>query len=182
MSTDSRGAFVGESRRGRRYLLAAVVVRHRDSAAVRTQLRGQLRPGARRVHFVKESRSTREQFLQAMATMPLDTRTWVCQLDHGRDERHARDVCLGVLFDWAAEAGKAIDRLVIESRGTVEDHRDRAALATHREASLLEYGHATPRAEPLLWLPDALVWSVGAGGRWRDQLPLPWRSIVKIAP
>jgi len=65
-------------------------------------------------------------------------------------------------------------RLVLESRGPSDDHRDArtlaAALAPAPSASGLVYEHLRPYEDPLLWIPDAVSWCYGAGGDWRRRV------------
>jgi hypothetical protein len=63
--------------------------------------------------------------------------------------------------------------LVLDSRGTHRDLNDRRVLRGVVRASgrdLPTYSHRGSSDEPLLALPDALGWAVGASGRFAKQV------------
>jgi hypothetical protein len=62
------------------------------------------------------------------------------------------------------------ERLVIErDESTLESDRRTVNAATHRFGchGTLRYDLLAPKADPLLWVPDAVVWSWIRGGDWR---------------
>ena len=63
-------------------------------------------------------------------------------------------------------------RLVLESRAG-QDQRDRSVISRAIGSSSrthLAYGHEVGYHEPLLWVPDAIAWAWGRGGRWRQMV------------
>lgn len=176
----SGACFVDESRRGRAYHITVVSVELEDAPELR-RLREQLRGGARRLHFAKESPATRRRVLARLGPLPLRARTWRCQIDHGTNERSARDACLKQFAGWIVNSVN-IGQVVIESCDDAEDQRDRAIILQGLGKSTVRYWHARPYEEPLLWLPDAVAWSMGAGPRWRDLLPDHLRKLLPVTP
>lgn len=62
-----------------------------------------------------------------------------------------------------------VSELVIEQLAGVEtrDERDVGdALWKADQVGALSYQHETHRAEPILWLADAVAWATGAKGNW----------------
>lgn len=59
--------------------------------------------------------------------------------------------------------------LVLDSRGSERDRRDRRALgrALGEHGERITYVHRGSRDEPLLALPDGIGWAHGAGRDWR---------------
>jgi hypothetical protein len=61
--------------------------------------------------------------------------------------------------------------LVLDSRGPDRDRRDRRCIARTlrhiEQPDSLQYTHRGSRDEPLLCLPDAIGWAVGAEGLWK---------------
>lgn len=170
-----------ESRRGRAYYITAIALDPADAPELRRILREQLRGRARRLHFAKESSATRSRTLRLLGPMPLWAGTWTCQIDHGINERAARDACLRQFARWVLKS-VGMAQIVIESCDDAEDQRDRAVMLQALGKSTVHYRHARPHEEPLLWLPDAVAWSAGAGQRWRHQLPAPLRKVVAVQP
>lgn len=67
---------------------------------------------------------------------------------------------------------RALD-LVIERDDSVVE-RDRqvlfAHLARHDEDGCIRYRHVGRHEEPLMWIADAVAWSVARGGEWRRRV------------
>jgi len=53
--------------------------------------------------------------------------------------------------------------LILDTRGPDRDKLDRSALALALDERRLHYAHRGSRDEPLLALPDAIGWAIGAG-------------------
>jgi hypothetical protein len=168
--------FVDESQR-RPYLLVAGVVTVVELAASRSVLRALCAPGDRRLHFQSERDSRRRELLSHL--IRAEFRTWV-YAGHGRPEE-VRRACLRQLVADAVKSGAT--RLVMESRGDVLDRSDRQVVARAVDdvaAAGLAYTHLRPHEEPLLWLPDAVAWSYGAGGDWRRRVAPLVETVVEF--
>lgn len=160
-------AFVDESRRGRSYLVCAVVVEAEDLARSRVSLRGMLLSGQRRLHFATESDRRRKSILAEMAKLPV--RVWVYV--SGEKEPLARRRSIDALLqDLDAVNG---ERLVIERREISQDAREKSQIAEAKRLgqapARLTYTHLGASEEPLLWIADAVAWAYGAGGNWRQR-------------
>ena len=157
-------AFVDESQRGR-YMVCAAVISPGDLPVARRALREMRLPRQSRLHFVSESPQRRRSLLDAMRELPVRTRLYVS----AEKEPIARQRAFEALFvDLLALKGQ---RLVIERREASQDERERRLIAKAvRQGAAptdLSYCHLRGRDEPLLWVPDAVAWSYGAGREWR---------------
>jgi hypothetical protein len=161
-------AFVDESARGKRYLVTAVMVLTRDLASVTRQVRTVIPSGNRRTHLSAENASRRRAIIKGYATLDVGAR--VVKVKHlGGDDQVARERCLTALVE-------RLDRwqvgvIVLDSRGPVRDRRDRQCIAQDLRRvgpGDLHYTHRGSSDEPLLCLPDAVGWAVGAGAVWRQ--------------
>lgn len=164
-------AFVDESQRRGRYLITAVLVPTVDLQATTKRVRATFTAGNRRTHLSDESPARRRQYLRRYAGLGVDALTLVAKHERGSDQP-AREQCLTVLVDLLVARGVMV--LVLDSRGTQQDQRDRRCLTNHlvraHDRDALTFAHRGSRDEPLLCLPDAVGWAVGAGE--------PWRAIV----
>lgn len=154
--------FVDESK-SRGYHLVAIEAADSDVAGLRREVRALLRPGQRRLHFTRESESSRRSLSGALARLPV--RAHVASI-RGVDDKTARKRCLDHLVRSAAASG--IRRIVLERDASIEaaDRRMLGAAIRAAGASDLRYEHADAREEPLLWVADAVAWAQQAGGAW----------------
>ncbi|RKR75181.1 hypothetical protein [Frondihabitans australicus] len=159
--------FVDETKAGG-YLMAAVAVSENDLVKLRKALRKLVLPGQRRLHFTNESDARRRQILAALVAMEVGV-----HLFSSRSKRQAvaREACLVAVVSWAVEAGHT--KIVLERDDSLEK-ADRRLL--YRQISrfglhdVMSYGHEAAHAEPLLWIADAVAWSVARGGSWRARV------------
>jgi hypothetical protein len=147
------------------YFLVAGVIPAAELSTTRSLLLGLRLSGSRRIHFQAESDSRRREILSRLVAAELRTCVYT---GRGKPEK-VRQACLAEL---AADAVKlACASLAPESRGRNLDALDRRAIAQALRQTgtdtAFEYRHRAPHEEPLLWLPDAVAWSYGAGGDWR---------------
>ena len=158
-------AFVDESRRGRSYLVCAVVLETEDLARSRVSLRRMLLSGQRRLHFATESDRRRKSILAEMAELPV--RVWIYVSREKEPLARKRSIA-ALLQDLDAVDG---ERLVIERREFSQDAREQAQIAEAKRLgqapASLTYAHLGPTEEPLLWIADAVAWAYGAGDNWR---------------
>lgn len=166
-------AFVDESVRGQRYLMACVLVEARDLSHVR-QTTAALAGAAKRLHFHQELDSTRRHALEVFADLPVRVMIVVCVRRHGVSQFRARDVCLAEIVRQLQH--EAVPRLTIESR---QDDRDdqRTILRSRASDPMLRFDHRRSADEPILWLADAAAWAYGAGKHWA---PLADRVIDRV--
>ena len=176
----ARYAYVDESVRRGRYLLAVVVVEPERAGQLRRQLRHLLLPGQRKLHFKKESPRRRRELLVTLTAMNLDVTVYECQSRLGRDQEDARELCLGRAIHRLQECTAAVS-VLIESRDALDRLDAVTIMRVRRENPPLSFEHLPPAEDPLLWLPDSFAWPVGAGGDWlRRVQPALAGGIVKV--
>ncbi len=152
------------------YRLTMVEVSARDLGSVTRALRSMLPAGRQRLHFSSEGDARRRQILTAIVRLPIVATTVGAPYRRGRDEEPARQRCLVELL---AVISPTVAVLVLDSRGAHRDLNDRRVLRGVVRASgrdLPTYSHRGSSDEPLLALPDALGWAVGAGSRFAKQV------------
>jgi hypothetical protein len=171
-------AFVDESIRGQRYLMACVMAQARDLPSIRTAVRA-LPTRGRRLHFHNEDDAQRRVLLAAMADLPVRAYVVVCHRRNGVTEFAARDACLKAIVTEVQV--QRIDRLVIETR---QDDRDDARIITRTRQPQppLVFEHRTARSEPLLGLADGIAWAVGAGASWSALIDPLVQKVVELRP
>ncbi len=171
-------AYIDESRRGARYLLAAALIEHHAVATVRQAVKA-LAPGGgpTRRHFVRESDVSRRKCLAAYRALPGTTIVIYEDRGPGRRPVDQRDACLDHL---ASELlGRRVDRLVLDHVDHAQRRRDRQLLGRRLDGTGVSYGHEPAHStEPLLWLPDAAAWCAGRPD-WRHQLE-GWAVVRRI--
>jgi hypothetical protein len=75
--------------------------------------------------------------------------------------------------------------LVLDSRGPQRDALDSRFIAQslqEHDRDDLQYAHRGRRDEPLLCLPDAVAWAVGAGGLWRQLIDPVVGDVIETGP
>ncbi|MPV50410.1 hypothetical protein GCG21_10430 [Pseudactinotalea sp. HY160] len=83
----------------------------------------------------------------------------------------------------AAARRDGVDRLVIERDESLQraDRSTIAEVVRRDEGASLEYRHAGPHEQPLLWVGDAAAWCVTNGGEWRRRAdPLVESRIFRL--
>jgi hypothetical protein len=177
VTTVSLHAFVDESRRNDRYLLAVAIIDPGDLRKLRKLVRGLLLPGQKEVHFKKEKPDRRKIIVSRLAACgPL---VHIYRRGCADGEEIARQECLIALVVDLTEL-KAT-RLVLDSR-EVRDRHDlqtiKAVLGKHSKWSSFVYEHRVGTQESLLWIADVVGWCYGAGGEWRRRImPLVAREV-----
>lgn len=161
----SRVAFVDESYVAgtSHYLLAAVVMPNETSAAVSDTTRTVPRRSRTRFHWHSEHEHDRHAMVAHVANVS-DLVVVSRPVRESRSER-ARGLCLRSLMAHLQGLEPPISDVVLESRTAVLDRRD-----ANRIEGLRASGRLSPRmrfsfdtkAEPLLWLPDAVAGAVNA--------------------
>ncbi|MEV4267611.1 hypothetical protein [Kribbella sp. NPDC049584] len=154
--------FVDETKSGG-LLMAAARCQAEDVAVNRKALRTLLLPGQERLHFNHEKAARRKQILDVIAGFHLLVDLYPAPRDSLQDRRKCLDAIV-------RDCGPAAERLVVEMEESTYE-RDRRWL---REAARRYGYHETLRwdvlvakADPLLWVPDAVAWCWMRGGAWR---------------
>ena len=164
-----RIAFVDESRRGQRYILACVLTEVQFLGGLRRDLRSLVSPPKRRIHFNAEPAGRRRLLLERFEQMPIEAVAVVSTIARDAREFEARAAALTSVIRLLQQA--RVGRLVIESRDAA-DREDRRTIERARlDEPNLVYEHQRPQDEPALWLSDAYAWAVGAGPTWTSLLP-----------
>ncbi|MFD6054629.1 hypothetical protein [Agromyces sp. NPDC060279] len=155
--------FIDESK-ARGYYIAAAAVTEHDVIATEKELRQLVRRGQRRIHFVRESDSSRRSLLSRMQSLGVSVQLYTAT---GLTDRAARKLCLDALVDDLASSGAT--RLCMERDDSVADADRRIvrnALVRNNYLDGLRYEHAAPQERPLLWVSDAVAWCYQSGGDW----------------
>ncbi|MCY4367911.1 MAG: hypothetical protein OXF41_00525 [bacterium] len=161
----SRNAYVDESIRGHDYMLGVTLILASDTKAIRKRLRAMVLRGQRRIHFSSESNHRRRALLTDIAALRTSS---IVYLARHHDQPAAREAILTTMVHDLLKEPTA--RLVLESRAG-QDQQDRSVISRATGSSSrtrLSYGHEVGYHEPLLWVPDAVAWAWGRGGRWRQ--------------
>lgn len=153
--------------KGKSYRLVAVSVNNSEMARLRKVLRNQVLPGQRSVHFAKEQDQRRKAFLSTCRNL----RFVAYEVDLGNGhEFDLRPLGLQKLVVLAREL-KA-ERLVLdldESIRTSDELELSRAIRIDSPEFSIGFDHMQRHEEPLLWVADAIAWSINRGGTW---LPL----------
>jgi hypothetical protein len=156
--------FVDETK-SRGLLMAAARCPAGDLNVNRKALRALLLPGQERLHFNNESDARRKKILATISAFQLLVDLYQTQ----RNDVGARQRCLeAIVRDIAPDA----ERLVIERDEGALDY-DRRAMheACHRYGCIeLRRELLVAKADPLLWIPDAVAWAWMKGGDWRRRV------------
>jgi hypothetical protein len=164
--TLSRHMYVDESKRDG-YLMVGVVIDAAHVNAVRTTMKSLLLPGQERIHFKSESDNRRRFILGVMRTTHFVA--FVAKAMAATDEHSGRQLCLKALL----QAGQSckVRRLCIEQE-VASRRRDELTLrefnGSRSTSSAVSYTWLAARQEPLLWIADALAWTVTRGGQWYE--------------
>ena len=170
-------AFVDESVRGRRYLMACVMAEARHLPELRLEMRALAIH--ERVHFNNESARRKRLVLSAIAEMPIGVFVAVAHRDHGISEFLARNACLAAVVEHVQQ--RDVPRLVIESRD--DDREDERHLIRVRQPEpALVFEHRRGTAEPMLWVADAIAWAHGAGASWRRLIESVVEDVTELRP
>lgn len=164
-----------ESERPPRVLCVAVSIQTVHVESARQTLRSLVLPGQRRIHFSKESDPRRRQILSVMGRLPVTPVSRWCVSSATLTKQQARALCIRGLLESLIHEGR-LGTLVIESREEPLDVDDRRLIESLYHKPGFVYRHASPYEEPMLWVPDAVAWTLGKGRRWTGRLPAAWRG------
>ncbi len=171
-------AFVDESIRGQRYLLACVVVEARHLTDVR-QAVSELAPAGKRIHFYEGSDRTRRGAIEVFTSLPIRVWVTVCPRVHGVSEFLARDASLSEIVRRLQR--EAVAHLTVESRQFDLDD-ERTIIRARAKSPSLVFDHVVGVREPVLWIADGVAWAFGAGGRWAGLVEPMISEVIEIRP
>jgi hypothetical protein len=164
-------AFIDESIRPGWYYLTAGIVATSEVHSVTIAAKAALPAGRQRAHFSREKNQRRRQILNNYCGLPVGVVVASAEYNKGDDQR-ARNACLESLLGQFSKLNVGV--AVLDTRSPDRDKADRREIArVIREGGGpkdLKYSHRGSRDEPLLSLPDAFGWCVGAGGIWKKRV------------
>jgi hypothetical protein len=121
--------------------------------------------------MAKENDGRRRSLLTQISAMGVTSQLVAVQVS-GKSIRGARDFALAALIEQLVEL--EVGRMVLESCD--QDRRDVQvigdSLAQLEVSGTMEIHHLRPHDEPLLWIPDAIAWAYGRGGK-------EWQGLVE---
>jgi len=156
-------AYLDESIRPGRMVIAAVVVETGDVRQARLGMRSALLPGQRRLHLTDERPARRHLILDLVARQALVAIAEAAPT-HGRRHAQVQDELPRKVVRRVAASGAR--RIVLDRVAEELLEADRATIsrALAGVAPDVLYDHLPSTADPLLWAADAVAWAVGAGG------------------
>lgn len=157
------------------YILSAAIVDPEDLEEVREQA-GELKmPGSRKAHWRDDSGKRHDTVIALIARMSIEGVIVARRGPPDEKPERRRRKCMEPFLTGIEEFG--CTQLVLESRGPVDDKRDRTLLDTMRakkQSEALRLDHRRGPEEPLLWIPDALCGAVTAARvgeqRWLKEI------------
>lgn len=165
--------FVDESVRSGTYRLTLVRVATADLMVVTRTIRQAIPTGRYRLHLSSEGAAGRRRILRSLVKLPIRAYVMQTPYDGRTDDQVPRDRCLMAVAGLLPELGVTV--LVLDTRGHERDRRDRTRLGldlkTPGRDERITYAHRGSRDEPLIALPDAIGWAIGA--------PRPWPDLVR---
>lgn len=153
--------FVDETK-SRGFLMAAARCEAGDVAVHRKALRALLLPGQERLHFRHETDARRRKIIKVISGFHILVDLYYAD----RDTAISRRRCLEAIV---RDAAGTAELLRIERDESTIDH-DKQVLhaAVERHGCFdLRWELLVPKADPLLWIPDAIAWAWVHGGDWR---------------
>jgi len=166
-ATQKLSGYADETIRSRRYGIAVLIACGCQRGRLRQAARFLLLPGQRRLHCAKEQDRRRRTILSMIATLPVSA---VYAAERG-ESLDARSACWHALIPMLLASN--VSELVIERLAGVEARDEGDVGDALRKADMvgaLSYRHETHRAEPILWLADAVAWATGAQGGWQRRI------------
>lgn len=170
-TTPFRGCHLfADETKERDYLMVACTIPVGDLNDARSEMRGLVLPGQRRVHMKKESDPRKRLITSAIC----DTGIRATVYNAGRNRRSeldARAACLKALAYDAAAAGASM--LVLEQDDSLRRWDNQRLVEITRTlgcCDTLRYQHLRAATEPLLVIPDAIAWCVAKGGNWEQRI------------
>lgn len=158
--------FIDESF-SKNYIMVGHLVETNRVGQLRKAIRSHVLSGQRSIHFVKESNSRRKYLLSQFHRLGCQTIKAEVAID---DLKSARLKALETLIALSGEF--QILSFVFELDETTF-LSDKAALERHNLGvgnNKITFDFKARHEEPLLWLADAVAWSLGRGGVWKSRV------------
>ena len=170
-------AFADESKAaGFRFLVS--VVDNPDIAQARAIAGAWRAHGARSFHASQESASRRRRALEDVADLGL--RHVLIEVDGPARQYVRRQAGVAALVEFCAR--DHVSRLVLDLDES-NLKRDRKTIIETRVGATgsreLSYVHLSRHEEPLLWVPDLVVWAWVRGGSWRASVNL--EEVIRVS-
>lgn len=161
------------------YYVAAAVVLPNDAPRLDRALRRLNRPGQRRIHFTKESDSSKRTLLSEISKLGISV---VVYQVRGQSDVIARPLCLNALIDDLSTHG--CPHVILERDDSIE--KSDRKLITHalrrNNGYALNYEHASPADHALLWVSDMIAWCCYKGGDWQRRAESMITEIRVLTP
>ena len=158
--------FIDESF-SKNYILVGHLVGIDDVTRLRKSIKSHVLSGQRSIHFVKENESRKKYLLSQFQRLGCKA-IWVEILND-----NLRDARLKAIDEFLALTGEyQIGGFVIELDETTFIS-DRTALNGFNKAAAphtITFDFKSRHEEPLLWVADAVAWSLGRGGVWKTRV------------
>lgn len=140
------------------FLLVGFAISSFENQHMRKQLRAQLLPGQRSLHFKTENTRRKKAIIKVLRETNCQLVVVKCSK---RGQRTSRLCALNTLID--STLALTSNRIVLELDETVrlQDHQ-----FLKFQKSISEWDHKQRHEEPLLWVADAVAWCVNRGGEW----------------
>lgn len=144
------------------YVLAAAIGRPDAEPAIRAQISRLRLPGQVKLHWRDENAKRRSMITHAVAGYDLEHLVVVrAGAANDRPERRRRKCLERLLHELET---KAVDDIVLESRGPADDRRDiemlNALRGQHYLSTATRLTHVVGRLEPMPWIPDAVCGAI----------------------
>ncbi|MFS0701145.1 hypothetical protein AB6N24_14340 [Cellulomonas sp. 179-A 4D5 NHS] len=160
------------------YLMGAVLAAPEAVADLRAAMIELQRPGEKKIHWRADSEDRHDKVIGVIGELPIEG---VIVVRHGmpdeKDERRRRK-CFETFAPELVAAG--CTDLVLESRGSAADQRDRKMLdalrSQQRLDGVLRLDHAAGPVDPALWIADAVCGALVAS---RVGNPRWWRVLER---
>jgi hypothetical protein len=149
-----------------------------EIARVRSVVGAWRAPGSRSFHASQESPARRRRALEDVAG--LDLRHVLIEVDGPARQYIRRQAGVATIVEFCGRVG--VSRLVLDldetnlkrDRKTIIE-RGVAVSGTHG----VSYAHLSRHQEPLLWVPDLVVWAWIRGGPWRAAVRL--EEVIRVS-
>ena len=172
-----KAVFIDETK-SKKFTLTTVFVDFERVPLMRMELVKLRMKGQRRIHFVDESDSRRRQITGSLEKLNIHTIFFVTRT---KIEREARRLCLTALV---ANLDKQTNYQIWLELDESHLNHDKAALTQalkqHGMLNRVEFFHATPHQQELLWIPDALGWISNRGSDWSRILSRFSQQVIEL--
>lgn len=154
--------------KAKQFLLCVVEIDTRHLNKAKKVVKNTRKKGQSTVHFVSERASRKKEILSNYRDIDFRCKIFISA---NKKEIPARATCLKALIESLDEKESYS---IILDRDETNVARDRVVffenLRKKRFSKDVEYKHHEPSQENLLWIPDAIAWTVAKGGSWKPLL------------